>query len=131
MTAARFSNSAAGPHQDRVVVVDIDDDVDAITVPGDAAALVEHTYEAAEHDAVFQVVALLIARLGIDTAVPTVRRWIGADPGILRDFPPETLRQLASDPEALGGPRGSGQQSPDATSAGSGGPDTRKPPRGR
>lgn len=103
MTAARFSDSAAGPHQDRVVVVDIDDDdVDAITVPGDVAALVDHAYDAAERDSVFQVIALLIARLGIDTAMPSIRRWIEADPGILRDFPSETLRQLASDPEAIG-----------------------------
>jgi len=102
MTAARFGDSAAGLPQDRVVVVDIDDDMDAITVPGDLAALVEHAYDAAERDGVFQVIALLIARLGRGTAVPTVRRWIEAEPGILRDFPPEARRQLASDPEAIG-----------------------------
>ncbi len=102
MTAARFGDSAAGLPRDRVVVVDIDDDVDAIIVPGAVAALVEHVYDAPERDAVYQAVALLIARLGSDAAVPTLRRWIEADPATLRDFPPETLRQLASDPEAIG-----------------------------
>jgi hypothetical protein len=102
MTPARFTDYLAGLPRDRMVVVDLDDDVDAIAVPGDVVARVEHIYEEGERDAVYQLIALLIVRLGSDTAVPTVRRWIDAEPGILRDFPPETLRQLASDPEALG-----------------------------
>lgn len=102
MTPARFGDSPAGIPRDRLVVVDLEDDVDAITVPGDVVARVEHTYAEAERDAVYLVIALLMARLGGDTAVPIVLRWIEAEPGILQDFPPETLRQLASDPDAIG-----------------------------
>jgi hypothetical protein len=102
MTPERFTDTHGGLPRDRMVVVDLGDGVDAITVPGDVIARLEHAYAEAERAAVFQVIALLIARLGSDTAVPTVHRWIDADPGILRDFPPETLRRLASDPEAIG-----------------------------
>ena len=101
--AARFSDYLARLPSDRPVVIDLDDgDVDAILVPGDVVARVVHAYEPAEHDAIYRVIALLIARLGSDTAVPVVRRWIDAEPAFLRDFPAETLRQLATDPEAIG-----------------------------
>ena len=109
LSSPRLSHLLAVLPRDRMIVVDLDDDVEAVEVPGDIVARVQSAYPPHEEDRLLELIALMIVRLGGDTAVPAVRGWIDTDPGILLRVPPETRRQLAFEPDAigplLGGPR--------------------------
>lgn len=97
----RLSRILAEMPRDERVVVDIGDDVDAVLVPGDIIGRVRAAYQPMERQAVLEIVALLIARLSTEEAVPLVRGWIEKQPDALRHFPASLLETLRKDPEAL------------------------------
>jgi hypothetical protein len=73
------------------VVIEIDDTVDVILVPSELAMRARSAAPAAEQRPVLEVIALLLARLGSETAVPAIHDWLDRDPQRLTSFP-EPLR---------------------------------------
>jgi hypothetical protein len=102
MPTTRLSDILAAMPRDRAVVIDIDADVEAVAVPGSIIALIETAFPADHHDRVRQIVALLIARLGPDTAVPEIRGWLASRPAIFDDVSDDLLDILRNRPDEIG-----------------------------
>lgn len=78
------------------VVIDIGDTVDVVLIPGGLAARLSETVPAAVLARAQRLVALLIARLGAEAAVPVIDAWITHTPSVLSSFPDEVFEDLVS-----------------------------------
>lgn len=107
------------------VVIEIDDDVDVVSVPEHLAARAAELVGAEALPGVLQLIALLIARLG-DHAEPAILAWMDYTPSVLTNFPAPLLDELVTG--QIGTLRGppppvfpaAGVTSPGAGTAGSG-----------
>ena len=77
------------------VVIEIDDTVDVVLVPADLAA---RARAVAPHEEarLLQLLALLLARLGAETAIPAVTGWLDHSPEALLAFPEPVRAALVS-----------------------------------
>jgi hypothetical protein len=74
------------------VVIDIDDDVEAILLPSDLVARVRASAPVADQGRLLAAIALLVARVGADEALAAVDGWLNGS-GALR-FLPEAVKTL-------------------------------------
>jgi hypothetical protein len=78
------------------VVIDLEDDVDVILLPAELAAKARACAPGFGEARLLGTIALLIARLGAETALPAIAACLEDDPGVLIDFP-ERLRSALAD----------------------------------
>jgi hypothetical protein len=68
------------------VVIDIDDDVEAVLLPSDLVDKVRASVPVADQARMLAAIALLVARVGADEAIGAVDGWLNS-PGALRFLP--------------------------------------------
>lgn len=78
------------------VVFEIDDMVDVAEVPAELAARAAAMVPAAELPAVLELIALLIERLGADSAIPVIHSWMTYTPSVLTSFPAPLRQELVA-----------------------------------
>jgi hypothetical protein len=76
------------------VVIEIDDSVDVIELPIELATRAQTLTVESDVPRLLEVMALLVARLGPDVALPVLDDWMNKSPGHLADFPPELRHDL-------------------------------------
>jgi hypothetical protein len=79
-------------HQPTQVVIDIDDTLDVVEIPPELSRRAAEMVPEGDLPRVLQLIGLLIARLGRDSAVPVIQSWMAHTPTVLTDFP-EALRE--------------------------------------